>query len=120
MPKNVNLKMVGLVMVVTLSFVIGDSERWFNYVGIVIIMYYFLFVANVFRKIHSSDNLLTKVLFDYSKTPIYIAGIIAITIVFVKKSYPNADYDYPYFIAAVGVVVSVIAILKRSGSSANS
>lgn len=99
-----------------MSFTVGDGERWFNYVGIVIIMYYFLFVVHVFRKIHRPDNLLTRILFDYNKTPIYIAGIIAIAIVFIKKLHPNADYDYPYFIAAVGVVVSVIAILKRSAT----
>ncbi|HEX5169662.1 MAG TPA: hypothetical protein VFW11_10850 [Cyclobacteriaceae bacterium] len=120
MRKVVNLKLVMVVMAVTLSFAIGDSEKWFSYVGIVLIMYFFLFITNLFKKIYNHDNLLTKILFDFTKTPIYISGVIVIAIVFLRKSYPNADYDFAYFIAAIGVVVSVIGILKRSNSTAGS
>lgn len=116
MTKATNLRLVGVLMLVTLTFMIGDFGNWFGYVGIVLLMYYFIFVVNLFRTIYDRENFLTKILFDFSKTPIYISGLIIIASVFLKKSYPDADYEMANLVAAAGVVVSAVAIIKRAHS----
>jgi len=113
MKKPLNLKLVLLVMGITLSFAIGN-ENWFNPIGGAICLYYFLFIANLFQQQYVQENIFTKIFFTFTKTPIYIAGIIVIADVFIRKSNPLFDSTYPYSVAALGVVTSIVGMIKRS------
>jgi hypothetical protein len=77
----------------------------------------FFICVNLFQKRFSKESRLTRVFFDFTKTPFYIGAIIIIAIFFIGTYIPQEDVIEAYGVAAIGAGVSLIGILRRRNSS---
>ncbi|HEY5826091.1 MAG TPA: hypothetical protein VIT44_17080 [Cyclobacteriaceae bacterium] len=106
---------VGAVIFLTMY----GMENWWSSLFIVLYMYYFAFVANLFRKQYSKENRLTKLFFGLNEMPLIVAGImIATFIIVVGKRYPNKNFDGAYLNAFIGATATTIARFKRGKTNA--
>lgn len=113
MEKIINLKLLLLVMIVTLSFSIGNPD-WVSPIISVLDMYYFLFTMNLFFKLYEKENFMTRIFLAATKTPMYLAmATMVIVIIFLRKFYPEMNFDSAYLSAFIGVVATTIARFKR-------
>ena len=89
-------------------------DQWWISIFIVLYMYYFIFIANLFVKTYNTENALTKFFFGITEMPLIVAGIMIVgVIVFLKRQYPDANFDSAYLNALVGGITTTIARFKR-------
>ncbi len=106
---NKVLIIAGLILITAFRM-----ENWWSSLYIVLYMYYFMFVANLFRKQYLKENRLTKLFFELNEMPLIIAGImIATFIIVVSKRYPNENFDWAYLNAFIGAAATTLARFKR-------
>jgi hypothetical protein len=113
MKKPSQLQLTILLIIVTCTFAIGSDKYWLGTLSVGLTIYYFMFLINQFKRMYSTENLLTKIFLDYPKTPIYIAGATALTIGILEKSSTPIDFKSAYVSVVVGILVSIISLIKK-------
>ncbi len=107
------LKWLLLSNVLILSLSIG-AEDWLLPILMVLNVYYFTFIMNLFFKLYETENFVTRILFTVTKTPIYIAATtLVIAIVFLRRLTPGMDINAAYLSAIIGIVATTIARIKK-------
>jgi len=108
-----HLQKVLIVMAVVV--ILGlKNEQWWSSLFIVLYLYYFIFITNLFVKTHTTENVLTKLFFGLTEMPLILAGIMIFTIiVFIRKKYPEVNFDKAYINAVVGGIATTIGRYKR-------
>ncbi len=107
------LKWLLLVNVFILSLSIG-AEDWLSPILMVLNVYYFTFIMNLFFILYETENFVTRILFRVTETPIYIAAAtLVISIVFLRRLTPGMDINGAYLSAIIGIVASTIARIKK-------
>jgi hypothetical protein len=102
-----------LTIVIFITSLFLSGEHWVQPIAAALLIYYFFFVVNLFQKRFSKENWLTKIFFDFTKTPFYLGSIIIIAVFFIGTYLPQEDVIEAYVVAAIGAGVSLIGILKR-------
>jgi len=106
---NKVILIAGLILITA-----SGMENWWNSLIVVLYMYYFMFVTNLFRKQYSKENRLTKLFFELNEMPLIIACIVVASFIIVfSKRYPDEDFDGAYLNAFIGAAATTIARFKR-------
>lgn len=112
MKEKYNLKLVLLLLLVTLTLIIGSNENWIGVISIAVMIYYFVFLINVFKKLHSKENFLTKIFLSHLKTPMYLATLMLVGVQILEKLKTNLNFEIAYTACVVGFIVGIIALIK--------
>ena len=113
MKKTYNLKLALIVIVVIMSLAIG-AEDWLSPILMGLNIYYGIFTLNLFFILYEKENFITKIFFEVTSTPSYIAGaVLAIVIIFLRRLFPEMDFDPAYLSALIGITASTIGRIKR-------
>ena len=91
-----------------------DSRYWISAIAVGLMIYYFTFLINIFKKLYERENLFTKIFLSYPKTPMYLATIMLVTVQILERSNANLDFEPAYTSVVLGFVVGIIAIVKNS------
>lgn len=90
-----------------------SGPHWIRPIAAVLLIYYFFFSVNLFRKRFNQDDWLTKVFFDFTKTPFYLGAFIVIVVFFIGRYMPQDDVIEAYVVAVIGAGVSLVGMMKR-------
>ena len=113
MKKTVNLKLILLVIIVTLSFSIG-AEDWLSPILMALNIYYVSFTMNLFFKLYDKENFITRIFLETTRTPMYLAmATMVIVIIFIRRFFPEINFDSAYLSAFIGVTAYTIGRIKR-------
>ena len=113
MKKTYNLKLALIVIVVIMSLAIG-SEYWLSPILMGLNAYYGIFTLNLFFILYEKENFITKIFFEVTSTPSYIAAaVLAIVIIFLRRLFPEMDFNPAYFSAFIGLIAYTIGRIKR-------
>lgn len=109
MSKISHLQKALFLMAITASLAI-NNPKWWVPVSVILYMYYALFILNLSKKVYFKRNILTKAFFETKKMPTYVAAAtFFITILFVKKNFPEASVNHLYITGLFGAATSLFA-----------
>lgn len=100
-------------MVITIVLAIKNDHWWTSFF-VVLYLYYFIFIANLFVKSYTNENALTRLFFGLTEMPLIVAGIMIVSvIVFIRKQFPDFNQDAAYLNAIIGGLATTIGRYKR-------
>lgn len=77
-------------------------------------IYYLTFTMNLFFKLYDKENFITRIFLETTKTPMYLAmATMVIVIIFIRRFFPEIDFDSAYLSAFMGVAAYTIGRIKR-------
>lgn len=111
MKKTSHLKWSLVVALFVFLFAIGEPD-WWRYVTFVCYMYFFGFIRNLFHRLYESENAVTRFLFGTPEVPLFVAVLLIVLSVIIRKVHPEAIVNGLYLCAIVGGAATLIAIVK--------